>query len=214
MPNASTIRAARWGTAERQRSQVVPGGSAVSKSEGVFMFRRYRESTRKPAGATPAYEALGRPVGQPANEHAVEIVPRRLVPPRPRSAASLAGRSPLSYRTRVTIGEQSIVAVVRVACGPSAVEAQLKQRGRHPWPTKPGRRPLVPSSGKDPSQVNPSQPQQSTSAVLLAIVALSLSSIIVQLQAATQGSVRDLLPLVVAGLLAMAGVTSPGRPEL
>ena len=45
------------------------------------------------------------------------------------------------------------------------------------------------------------------------MVALSFTVILAQVQAA-EGSTRDLLPILIAALLAVAGATRPNRPEL
>jgi hypothetical protein len=60
--------------------------------------------------------------------------------------------------------------------------------------------------------MKPSQPQQST--LTLSLVAMSLVTILIQLQASVQGNVRDLVPILIAGLLTVAGVIPPERPEL
>jgi hypothetical protein len=46
-----------------------------------------------------------------------------------------------------------------------------------------------------------------------AVLALSFTTILIQVQAATQGSARDLLPILIATLLVMAGLTRSNRPE-
>jgi|GEM_PF-6394883 hypothetical protein len=45
------------------------------------------------------------------------------------------------------------------------------------------------------------------------MVALSFTIILIQVQACAQGSVRDLLPVLIAGLLVLAGVTPRDHPE-
>jgi hypothetical protein len=44
-------------------------------------------------------------------------------------------------------------------------------------------------------------------------MALSFTLIVIQVQAAAQGSAHDLLPILIAALLAMAGATHPSHPE-
>jgi hypothetical protein len=46
-----------------------------------------------------------------------------------------------------------------------------------------------------------------------AVLALSFTTILIQVQAATQGSARDLLPILIAALLVTAGLTRSNRPE-
>jgi hypothetical protein len=46
------------------------------------------------------------------------------------------------------------------------------------------------------------------------MIALSFTLILVQVQAAVRGGANDLLPILVAALLAVAGVASPHPPEL
>ncbi len=46
-----------------------------------------------------------------------------------------------------------------------------------------------------------------------AVLALSFTIILIQVQAATQGSARGLLPILIAALLVVAGLTRYDRPE-
>jgi len=47
----------------------------------------------------------------------------------------------------------------------------------------------------------------------LAMMALSFTLIVIQVQAAAQGSARDLLPILIAALLVLAGATRPDHLE-
>jgi len=60
--------------------------------------------------------------------------------------------------------------------------------------------------------VYPSEPRQSTTTTL-AVLALSFTMILMQVQAVAQGSTRDLLPILIAALLVLAGATRSDRPE-
>jgi hypothetical protein len=60
--------------------------------------------------------------------------------------------------------------------------------------------------------VYPSEPRQSTTTTL-AVLALSFTMILIQVQAAAQGSTHDLLPILIAALLVLAGATRSNRPE-
>jgi len=57
----------------------------------------------------------------------------------------------------------------------------------------------------------PSQPVLSRALALIA--ALSFTIVLIQVQAANQGSARDLLPVLAAALLAIAGRSAPDQPE-
>jgi hypothetical protein len=46
------------------------------------------------------------------------------------------------------------------------------------------------------------------------LVALSFTTILIQVQAAAQGGVHDLLPVLVAALVMLAGLVLPKRPEI
>ena len=71
------------------------------------------------------------------------------------------------------------------------------------------------TAGLGPQPPQPPQPPQSTpGSSLVMMVTLSFTVILIQFQIVTQGSVRDLLPILIAGLLAIAGITPPNHPEL
>lgn len=70
-----------------------------------------------------------------------------------------------------------------------------------------------------PELSTPSDPDpdpESTSGLSPAIAAIGFTSLLLQLQVAFQGNVRDVLPVLIATLLAMAGVSRSlvARPRL
>jgi hypothetical protein len=61
----------------------------------------------------------------------------------------------------------------------------------------------------DPSPAGP----KPSSGLTPVMVALSFTTILIQVQAAAQGNVRDLLPILIAALLTMAGVARSLKPQ-
>ena len=59
--------------------------------------------------------------------------------------------------------------------------------------------------------MNPCQIPQSKSAILLAVLVLTLAVLLAQVS--VQGNAQELVPIAVAALAAIAGSARPGRPE-
>ena len=60
--------------------------------------------------------------------------------------------------------------------------------------------------GRDPAPNSPSGAK-------LVLVALSFTVILIEVQTAVQGGVHNLLPVLIAALVVLAGLGSPDRPE-
>jgi hypothetical protein len=70
----------------------------------------------------------------------------------------------------------------------------------------------VNSRKRQPSMSGLNPRPQFTPSMSLAMMALSFTLIAIPVQAAAQGSARDLLPILIATILAMAGATHPRHP--
>jgi hypothetical protein len=62
------------------------------------------------------------------------------------------------------------------------------------------------TSGRDPVPDSPS-------VLRPVLLALSFTTILIEVQASAQGGVHDLLEVLIAALIVLAGLVPPGRPE-